>query len=183
MHFVALGIVVGDAPEVTRKRRYAPLGSLPFLKQDLAEGRIRPEQLNKISIEHAVRRAHEYDQERKKAMAETALKATEGMPVHKDYGNGFKWIELTMPKLAGLPEGHTLVQSPNTKNWAVKDSNGKFIDTDDGNRVLVTILIFISNRCAEEHLITLGLTRGIDNLSDFQALQQKAHAKSRASGI
>lgn len=37
VHFVALGIVVGDAPEVTRKRRYAPLGSLPFLKQDLAE--------------------------------------------------------------------------------------------------------------------------------------------------
>lgn len=35
VHFVALGIVVGDAPEVTRTRRYAPLGSLPFLKQDL----------------------------------------------------------------------------------------------------------------------------------------------------
>ena len=30
VHFVALGIVVGDAPEVTRKRRYAPRGSLPF---------------------------------------------------------------------------------------------------------------------------------------------------------
>ena len=37
VHFVALGIVVGDAPEVTRKRRYAPLGSLPFLEQDLKE--------------------------------------------------------------------------------------------------------------------------------------------------
>ncbi len=35
VHFVALGIVVGDAPLVTRKRRYAPLGSLPFLEQDL----------------------------------------------------------------------------------------------------------------------------------------------------
>jgi len=37
VHFVALGIVVGDAPEVKRKRRYAPLGSLPFLQQDLAK--------------------------------------------------------------------------------------------------------------------------------------------------
>jgi hypothetical protein len=73
------------------------------LKQDLAEGRIRPEQLSKVSIEHAVRRTHEYDQERKKAMAETALKATEGMPVHKEYPEGYKWIELTMPK--DLPEG------------------------------------------------------------------------------
>ena len=37
VHFVALGIVVGDSPEVTRKRRYAPMGSLPFLERDLAE--------------------------------------------------------------------------------------------------------------------------------------------------
>ena len=69
------------------------------LKQDLAEGRIRPEQLSKVSIEQAVRRVHEYDQAQKKKMAETALKATEGMPVHKDYGNGYKWIELTLPEM------------------------------------------------------------------------------------
>jgi predicted phosphodiesterase len=37
VHFVALGIVAGDAPEVTRPRRYAPLGSLPFLREDLAK--------------------------------------------------------------------------------------------------------------------------------------------------
>ena len=36
IHFLALGIVVGDAPEVTRPRRYAPLASLPFLREDLA---------------------------------------------------------------------------------------------------------------------------------------------------
>lgn len=65
-----------------------------ILKEDLEQGRIRPEQLSKVSIEHAVRRAHEYDQERKKKMAETALKATEGMPVHKEYPEGYKWIEL-----------------------------------------------------------------------------------------
>jgi len=37
VHFVALGIVVGDAVNVKRTRRYAPLGSLPFLQDDLAE--------------------------------------------------------------------------------------------------------------------------------------------------
>ena len=74
-----------------------------ILKQDLAEGRIRPDKLNKISIEQAVRRAHEYNEERKRKMAETALKATEGMPVHKDYGNGFRWLELALDK--NLPEG------------------------------------------------------------------------------
>jgi hypothetical protein len=88
-----------------------------ILKEDLAQGRIRPEQLSKVSIEQAVRRAHEYDQERKKAMAETALKATEGMPVHKDYGDGFKWIELALPK--DMPEGWT------ERNGAYYDPTGE----------------------------------------------------------
>ena len=35
VHFVALGIVAGDAPQVTRKRRYAPMASVPFLEKDL----------------------------------------------------------------------------------------------------------------------------------------------------
>ena len=37
VHFVALGIIVGDTPEVARKRRYGALGSLPFLQRDLAD--------------------------------------------------------------------------------------------------------------------------------------------------
>ena len=36
VHFVNLGIVVGGLKEVTRRRRYAPLDSLPFLADDLA---------------------------------------------------------------------------------------------------------------------------------------------------
>lgn len=73
------------------------------LKADLTEGRIRPEQLSKVSIEQAVRRAHEYDQAKKKAMQQASLKATEGMPVVKEYPNGYKWIELKMDPT--LPEG------------------------------------------------------------------------------
>lgn len=37
VHFVNLGIVVGQAAEVKRKRRYAPLDSLEFLVADLKE--------------------------------------------------------------------------------------------------------------------------------------------------
>jgi hypothetical protein len=37
VHFVALGIIVGDTKECVRKRRYAALDSLAFLQQDLAE--------------------------------------------------------------------------------------------------------------------------------------------------
>ena len=67
---------------------------LDVLKEDVAAGRIRPEQLNKVSMEQAVRRTYEYDQEMAKKMREAAIKQTEGMPVHKEYPGGYKWIEL-----------------------------------------------------------------------------------------
>ena len=37
VHFVNLGIVVGQVEDVTRKRRYGPLGSLEFLVSDLKD--------------------------------------------------------------------------------------------------------------------------------------------------
>ena len=37
VHFINLGIVVGQVEDVARKRRYAPLGSLDFLVSDLKE--------------------------------------------------------------------------------------------------------------------------------------------------
>lgn len=98
------------APET---QLYSPFtGDLGFdhiidvLKQDVAEGRIRPDQLNKVSMEQAVRRTYEYDQEMAKKMRETAIKQTEGMPVHKEYPEGYKWIELNVPE-AKVPEGST----------------------------------------------------------------------------
>jgi len=78
------------------------------LREDIASGRIRPEQLNKVSMEQAVRRTYEYDQEMARKMAEAQAKVTEGMPIHKDYGDkGFKWIELATPEVATeLPSTH-----------------------------------------------------------------------------
>ena len=73
------------------------------LKQDLASGRIRPEQLSKVSMEQAVRRTAEFDQEMAKRMREAQIKATEGMPVYREYPEGYRWVELTQPK--ELPAG------------------------------------------------------------------------------
>jgi hypothetical protein len=91
-------------------RVYSPYtGDLGFdhimdiLRQDLREGRIKPEQLNKVSIEHAVRRTAERDLEQTKKMRETQIKQTEGMPLVKQYDTGHKWIELAKPE--ALPEG------------------------------------------------------------------------------
>ena len=102
---------------------------IDVLREDLRAGRIRPEQLNKVSMEQAVRRTHEYDQEMARRMAETQAKITEGMPVHKDYADkGYKWIELAKPKLPDvLPEG-----------WSTPVAKGNTLQTKspDGNIVL-----------------------------------------------
>jgi hypothetical protein len=76
---------------------------MDVLRQDVAAGRIRPDQLSKVSMEQAVRRTYEFDQEMARKMVEAQIKATEGMPVHKEYPEGYKWIELTQPK--ELPAG------------------------------------------------------------------------------
>ena len=84
---------------------------LDVLRQDVREGRIRPEQLSKVSMEQAVRRTYEYDQEMAKKMREAQAKVTEGMPVHKEYPEGYKWIELAQPKVdpkKELPQGFHL---------------------------------------------------------------------------
>jgi hypothetical protein len=65
---------------------------IDVLKQDLDAGRIRPEQLSKVSMEQAVRRTYDFDQEMAKKMREAQIKATEGMPVHKEYPEGYRWI-------------------------------------------------------------------------------------------
>ena len=108
---------------------------IDVLRQDVREGRIRPEQLNKVSMEQAVRRTYEYDQEMAKKMAEAQFKITEGMPVHKEYPEGYKWIELKMPE-AKLPEGHSIVQDyPTKSNWSVvphPEGSGYGIRADNG---------------------------------------------------
>jgi hypothetical protein len=92
------------------RARQADVSELGFdhimdvLRQDVASGRIRPEQLSKVSMEQAVRRTHDFDQEMAKKMREAQIKATEGMPVHKEYPEGYRWIELAAPK-AKVPEG------------------------------------------------------------------------------
>ena len=89
------------------------------LKEDIATGRIRPEQLSKVSMEQAVRRTYEYDQDMAKKARETAIKQTEGMPIHKEYPEGYKWIELNL-----TPE----------QNALAKEYDQKF-KTELGNRV------------------------------------------------
>jgi hypothetical protein len=97
---------------------------IDVLKQDLAARRITPEQLNKITMEQAVRRTADYDLERSLAMREAKIKQQEGFPIHKDYPDeGYKWIELAPPK--ELPAGYSVVKDDVTSSFKVVDANGK----------------------------------------------------------
>ena len=130
------------------------------LKQDLAEGRIRPEQLNKVSMEQAVRRAYEYDQEMAKKMRETQAKVTEGMPIHKEYPEGYKWIELTKPK--DLPSGYKVSQDKVTQSYQVLDKNGQPLSRMEFDTPDEAVSFFNSNhdKRLEEALKYEGDTMG-----------------------
>ena len=105
---------------------------LDVLKEDVASGRLRPESLKNVSMEQAVRRTYEYDQEMAKKMAEAQFKITEGMPVHKEYPEGYKWIELTTPKNMKLPEGYSVKPDPirNQKTGAVDNNSYRLVDNE-----------------------------------------------------
>lgn len=82
---------------------------IDVLREDVRAGRIRPEQLSKVSMDQAVRRTYEYDIEMAKKMNQAATASMEGFPVHKEYPEGYKWIELAQPKMPDvIPEGWTM---------------------------------------------------------------------------
>ncbi len=98
---------VDDAPWLTKLDSNTPVytyGGYPsdlgldhivdVLRDDLQSGRLRPEQLNKVSMEQAVRRTAEYDQEKAREAARAALKGQENLPVVKQYDQGYRWLEL-----------------------------------------------------------------------------------------
>lgn len=111
------------------------------LYEDLQTGRLRPEQLNQMSIEKAIRRTAEYDAEKAKAMTKAHATSIEGMPIPKAYDDGYKWVELkheTDPKKTaaalkseGEMMGHCVggycgnVESGEIKIFSLRGPDGK----------------------------------------------------------
>jgi hypothetical protein len=113
---------------------------IDVIRQDVRDGRIRPEQLNKLSMDQAIQRTAEFNMEQAKKMRDTAIKQTEGMPTHKEYSDeGYKWIELRQPE-AKLEEGHYIIQDkPSASNWKVvphPDGEGYALRADNGQMAL-----------------------------------------------
>jgi hypothetical protein len=70
---------------------------IDVLKEDLASGRMKPEELKNISMEQAVRKTADYDLALAKKMQEAQAKNLENMTVHKEYPEGLKWVQLDKP--------------------------------------------------------------------------------------
>ena len=70
---------------------------LDVLKEKLASGEIKPESLNNMSMDNLVHLTGKYDQELAAKMNAERASAREGLPVHKEYPEGYKWIELNKP--------------------------------------------------------------------------------------
>jgi len=64
------------------------------LYEDLMSGKLKPEQLNQMSIEKAIRRTAEYDAQKAREMQKAHATSIEGFPVPKAYEDKYKWVEL-----------------------------------------------------------------------------------------
>lgn len=68
------------------------------IKEDLAAGRLKPEKLNTLSVEQAVRRTADYDLDLAKKMNAERASARADLPVYKEYPDeGLKWVQLNRP--------------------------------------------------------------------------------------
>lgn len=76
---------------------------MDILRQDLRSGALTPEKLTKMTMDQAIERTAEFDRTAAKKMREAQIRNTEGFPTHKEYPEGYKWIELTKPDYNSLP--------------------------------------------------------------------------------
>jgi hypothetical protein len=111
------------------------------LREDLRAGKLTMQQMEQMSVEKAVRRTAEYDAEKAKAMAKANASSVEGMPIPKQYDDGYKWVELkhdTDPKRTekalkseGEMMGHCVggycpnVESGEIKIFSLRGPDGK----------------------------------------------------------
>lgn len=106
------------------------------IEKDLASGKLKPEQLHKLTVEEAAKRAHGH-----RAEAEAAAKTlNKQLPAVKEYPTGFKWHELTHPdedtlssilnkegqEMQNCIKGYTsAVMEDGTRLFSLRDPAGK----------------------------------------------------------
>lgn len=123
---------------------YSKLGfdhMIDVLREQMAAGHLRPESLKSLSVPQAVQRVHEYNLAKQRAMEKIKLQQQGELPVHKEYPEGYKWLELKHPtnnemteqalKYEGDAMGHCVggycpeVLSNNAKIYSLRDAKGE----------------------------------------------------------
>jgi hypothetical protein len=87
--------VYGLNPAITNKLGLNHMTDV--IMSDLESGRLKPEQLNQMSMEKAVRRVAEFDAEQAKIASKAEADTIKDLPVYNTYDQGYKWIELNHP--------------------------------------------------------------------------------------
>jgi hypothetical protein len=108
------------------------------LYEDLQNGRLRPEQLNQMSIEKAIKRTSEYDAEKAKIAEKADVDRIQGMPVHKEYGDSYKWIELKHPSNDNITK-EALQSEGNQMGHCVGSSDRYFNNVINGDTKIISL--------------------------------------------
>jgi hypothetical protein len=114
-----------------------------------------------------VRRTYEYDQEMAKQMREANFKITEGFPLHKEYPEGYKWIELaprTIDELKGVHADYVRKDFPDLEKT---DLGGGKIAVTYGNSLVVV------DTSKKNERIPLGDIKKFEQ-DNYQAILNKA---------
>ena len=102
---------------------------------------LKPGALDRVTVPQAVQHVAKINEWRAQQMAQQQLKVQEGLPVHKQYDTGYKWLELKHPendeftekalKYEGDTMGHCVggycpdVLSGKTKIYSLRDAKGE----------------------------------------------------------
>jgi len=70
---------------------------LETLNAEVLAGRIDPEKVNTVKMEDLVRITHERELERRAELERQMASNRKDLPVHKEYPEGYKWVELNKP--------------------------------------------------------------------------------------
>jgi hypothetical protein len=87
--------VYGLNPAITNKLGLNHMTDV--IMSDLESGRLKPEQLNQMSMEKAIRRVAEFDAEQAKIASKAEADTIKDLPIYNTYDQGYKWIELNHP--------------------------------------------------------------------------------------
>ena len=74
-----------------------------YLDEQMQAGKLRPEQLNKVTVADAIRGKHEENLAEEARKLKEAQDAQAKLRVHKEYPSGYKWVEIQANR--DLPEG------------------------------------------------------------------------------